>query len=80
MNKTFDSIAIDTTNIALNIMTVEELREVIKAAAKKLDERAERHRIAIEEAIADAIEDFDANRDRISREVQELCEKYPIYE
>ncbi len=30
--------------------------------------------------IADAIEDFDANRDRISREVQELCEKYPIYE
>jgi hypothetical protein len=62
MNKTFDSIAIDTTNIALNIMTVEELREVIKAAAKKLDERAERHRIAIEEAIADAIEDgFDVS-------------------
>lgn len=57
MNKTFDSIAADTANIALNMMTIEELRAVINAAAGKIDERAERHRIAIEEAIADAIED-----------------------
>jgi hypothetical protein len=57
MKKTFDSIAADTANIALNMMTIEELRAVINAAAGKIDERAERHRIAIEEAIADAIED-----------------------
>ena len=29
--------------------------------------------------IYDAITDFDAQKDRISREVQELCSKYPIY-
>ena len=57
MNKTFDSIAIDTTNIALNIMTTEELRAVINAAASKIVEKGERHRIAIEQAIADALED-----------------------
>ena len=57
MNKTFDSIAADTATIALNMMTIEELRAVINAAASKIDERAERHRIAIEEAIADAIDD-----------------------
>lgn len=55
--KTFDSLAIDTTNLALNIMTTEELRAIINRAANKIDERAERHRIAIEEAIADAVED-----------------------
>ena len=60
MNKTFNSIAADTANIALNMMTVEELRTVINAAASKIDEKAERHRIAIEQAIADAIaEGFD---------------------
>lgn len=57
MNKTFDSIAADTATIALNMMTIEELRAVINAAANKIDERAERHRIAIEEAIADALAD-----------------------
>lgn len=57
MNKIFDSVAADTANIALNMMTIDELRAVINAAASKIDERAERHRIAIEEAIADAIED-----------------------
>lgn len=57
MKKTFDSIAADTATIALNMMTIEELRAVINAAANKIDERAERHRIAIEQAIADAIED-----------------------
>ena len=62
MNKTFDSIAADTANIALNMMTVEELRAVINAAANKIDEKAERHRIAIEQAIADAIDDgFDVS-------------------
>ena len=30
--------------------------------------------------IADVIEDFEGNRERISDEVQELCAKYPIYE
>ncbi|MBO4407612.1 MAG: serine hydroxymethyltransferase [Clostridia bacterium] len=30
--------------------------------------------------IADVIEDFDGNRERISREVQELCAKFPIYD
>ena len=29
--------------------------------------------------IADIIEDFEGNRARVSAEVQELCEKYPIY-
>ena len=29
--------------------------------------------------IRDVIRDFDGNKDRISREVQELCAKYPIY-
>lgn len=29
--------------------------------------------------IADVINDFDSNKERISREVQELCAKYPIY-
>ena len=29
--------------------------------------------------IADAIEDFDGNKDRISNEVQELCASFPIY-
>lgn len=62
MNKTFDSLAIDTTNIALNIMTTEELRTIINRAANKIDEKAEQHRIAIEQAIADAIEDgFDVS-------------------
>lgn len=57
MNKTFDSIAADTAAIAMNMMTIEELRAIINAAANKIDEKAERHRIAIEQAIADAIED-----------------------
>lgn len=57
MNKTFDSIAADTATIALNMMTVEELRTVLNAAANKIGERAEHHRIAIEEAIADALAD-----------------------
>jgi hypothetical protein len=57
MKPTFNSIAADTADIALNMMTIEELRAVINAAASKIDERAERHRIAIEEAIADAVED-----------------------
>jgi len=57
MNKTFDSIAADTAAIALNMMTTEELREVINAAASKIDEKAEQHRIAIEQAIADALAD-----------------------
>jgi hypothetical protein len=62
MNKTFDSIAADTAAIALNMMTIEELRAVINAAANKIDEKAERHRIAIEQAIADAIDDgFDVS-------------------
>lgn len=62
MNKTFDSIAVDTTNIALNIMTTEELRAIINRAANKLDEKAKQHRIAIEQAIANAIDDgFDVN-------------------
>ncbi|MCQ2413729.1 MAG: serine hydroxymethyltransferase [Clostridia bacterium] len=30
--------------------------------------------------IADAIEDFEGNKDRISAEVQALCAKYPIYQ
>ena len=30
--------------------------------------------------IKDSIVDFDANRERITREVLELCEKFPIYE
>ncbi len=29
--------------------------------------------------LADIINDFDANKERVSREVQELCEKFPIY-
>ncbi len=29
--------------------------------------------------IADIIDDFDANKERVSREVQELCKKFPIY-
>ena len=57
MNKTFDSIATDTATIALNMMTTEELRAIINRAADKIDEKAERHRIAIEQAIADAIDD-----------------------
>lgn len=57
MNKTFDSIAADTATIALNMMTVEELREVINVAAYKIEAKAERHRIAIEQAIADALAD-----------------------
>ena len=57
MKQTFNSIAADTASIALNMMTTEELREVINAAANKIDEKAERHRIAIEQAIADAIDD-----------------------
>lgn len=57
MKKTFDSIAADTAAIALNMMTPEELREVINAAANKLDEKAEQHRIALEQAIADALAD-----------------------
>jgi len=57
MNKTFDSIAADTANIALNMMTVEELRAVISAAIGKINEEAEHHRITIEQAIADAIND-----------------------
>lgn len=62
MKKTFDSIAADTAAIALNMMTPEELREVIDAAVNKLDEKAERHRIAIEQAIADALADgFDVS-------------------
>lgn len=62
MNKTFDSLAVDTTNIALNIMTTEELRAIINRAANKIDEKAEQHRIAIEQAIADAIDDgFDVS-------------------
>lgn len=62
MNKTFDSIAIDTATIALNTMSTEELRAVINRAANKIDEKAERHRIAIEQAIADAIDDgFDVS-------------------
>ena len=62
MKKTFDSLAIDTTNIALNIMTTEELRAIINRAANKIDEKAEQHRIAIEQAIADAIDDgFDVS-------------------
>lgn len=62
MNKTFDSIATDTATIALNMMTTEELRAIINRAANKIDEKAERHRIAIEQAIADALEDgFDVS-------------------
>ena len=57
MKPTINSIAADTADIALNMMTIEELRTVIDAAAGKINERAERHRIAIEEAIADAVED-----------------------
>ena len=57
MNKTFNSVAADTVDIALNMMTIEELRAVINAVTNKISERAERHRIAIEEAIADAIDD-----------------------
>ena len=29
--------------------------------------------------IADIIEDFEGNKERVSREVQELCAKFPIY-
>ncbi len=29
--------------------------------------------------IADIIKDYEGNKERVSREVQELCEKYPIY-
>lgn len=57
MNKTFDSIATDTATIALNMMTTEELRAIINRAANKIDEKAEQHRIAIEQAIADALAD-----------------------
>lgn len=60
--KTFDSLATDTATIALNMMTTEELRAIINRAANKIDEKAERHRIAIEQAIADALEDgFDVS-------------------
>lgn len=62
MKQTFNSIAADTAAIALNMMTTEELREVINAAASKIDEKAEQHRIAIEQAIADALADgFDVS-------------------
>ena len=62
MNKTFDSIATDTATIALNMMTTEELRAIINRAANKIDEKAEQHRIAIEQAIVDALEDgFDVS-------------------
>ena len=57
MNKTFDSIAADTAAIAMNMMTTEELREVINVATYKIEAKAERHRIAIEQAIADALAD-----------------------
>ena len=29
--------------------------------------------------IADVVRDFEGNKDRISKEVMELCEKFPIY-
>ncbi len=29
--------------------------------------------------IADIIKDFEGNKERVSREVQELCAKFPIY-
>lgn len=62
MNQTINSIATDTATIALNMMTTEELRAIINRAANKIDEKAERHRIAIEQAIADALEDgFDVS-------------------
>jgi len=62
MNKTFDSIAADTATIVLNMMTIAELRTFIDAAADKLNEKAEQHRIAIEQAIANAIDDgFDVS-------------------
>ena len=62
MNKTVNHIAIDTAIIPLNMMTTEELREVINVAAYKIEAKAERHRIAIEQAIADAIDDgFDVS-------------------
>ena len=59
MKDNLNSIA---TDIALNMMTIEELRAIINVAANKIDEKAERHRIAIEQAIADAIDDgFDVS-------------------
>ena len=59
MKDNLNSIA---TDIALNMMTIEELRAIITAAVNKIDEKAERHRIAIEQAIADAIDDgFDVS-------------------
>ena len=62
MNKTINHTAIDTAIIPLNMMTTEELREVINVAAYKIEAKAERHRIAIEQAIADAIDDgFDVS-------------------
>lgn len=62
MNKTFDSIATDTADIALNMMTIEELRAVISTATNKINEVAEHHRIIIEQAIMDAIKDgFDVS-------------------
>lgn len=62
MNKTFDSIAADTAAIALNMMTIDELRKTIELAQDRIEEKAEKHRIAIETAIAEALEEgFDIN-------------------
>lgn len=62
MKDNLNSIAADTARVALNMMTPDELRTFINVAACKLEEKAERHRIAIEQAIADAIDDgFDVS-------------------
>ena len=43
-------------------LTSEQLRRILEAAANKIGERAEHHRIAIEQAIADAMDDgFDVS-------------------
>lgn len=57
MNPTINSTAAKIAHTAINTMTLEELREVIVAAKNKIDEKAEQHRITIEQAIADALAD-----------------------
>ena len=52
-----DNIALDTARVAINMMSLEELRKTIEIAADKIDEKAEQHRVAIEQAIACALED-----------------------
>ena len=57
-----DNLALDTARISIGMMTIDELRKTISIAQDRIEEKAEKHRIAIETAIAEALEEgFDIN-------------------